>query len=138
MMSQNNTESNTFKTSDSGRMRPVTVSNDFAMDPIGQRVCINAINGQRLHCQLTGNPIVQNSVESQQLWSVMDSTAHDGSKDPVKLYYNTPEQYERHRGVKLPLSLKELWRQKQTDLGYSQFGTGGTESVSKREVTIVK
>ena len=68
----------------------------------------------------------------------MDSTAHDGSKDPVKLYYNTPEQYERHRGVKLPLSLKELWRQKQTDLGYSQFGTGGTESVSKREVTIVK
>ena len=138
MMSQNNPESNTFKTSDSDRMRPITVSNDFAMDPIGQRVCINAINGQRLHCQLTGAPIVQNSVESQQLWSVMDSTAHDGSKDPLKLYYNTPEQYERHRGVKLPLSIKELWRQKQTDLGYSQFGTGGTDSVSKREVTIVK
>lgn len=138
MMSQNNPESNTFKSSDSDRMRPITVSNDFAMDPIGQRVCINAINGQRLHCQLTGVPIVQNSAESQQLWSVMDSTAHDGSKDPVKLYYNTPEQYERHRGVKVPLSLKELWRQKQTDLGYSQFGTGGTDSVSKREVTIVK
>ena len=136
---QHNTESNRLvESSTTGTMRRITVSNDFAMDPIGQRVCINAINGQRLHCQVTGAPIVQNSVESQQLWSVMDSTAHDGSKDPLKLYYNTPEQYERHRGVKVPLSVKELWRQKQADLGYSQFGTGGTDSVSKREVTIVK
>ena len=140
MMSKSNTLPNTVLAEDSlsGLMRRTTLSNDFAMDPIGQRVCINAINGQRLHCQLTGAPIVQNSAESQQLWSVMDSTAHDGSKDPVKLYYNTPEQYERHRGIKLPLSLKELWRQKQSNLGYSQFGTGGLEKVSKTEVTIIK
>ena len=140
MMSQHNTQPNTVLTEDStnGVMRRISLSNNFAMDPIGQRVCINAINGQRLYCQLTGAPIIQNSAESQQLWSVMDSTAHDGSKDPVKLYYNTPEQYERHRGIKLPLDLKELWRQKQSNLGYSQFGTGGVESISKREVTIVK
>lgn len=140
MMSQHNTQPNTVLTEDStnGVMRRISLSNNFAMDPIGQRVCINAINGQRLYCQLTGAPIIQNSAESQQLWSVMDSTAHDGSKDPVKLYYNTPEQYERHRGIKLPLDLKELWRQKQSNLGYSQFGTGGVDSISKREVTIVK
>ena len=140
MMSKSNTLPNTVLAEDSlsGLMRRTTLSNDFAMDPIGQRVCVNAINGQRLYCQLTGAPIVQNSAESQQLWSVMDSTAHDGSKDPVKLYYNTPEQYERHRGIKLPLSLKELWRQKQSNLGYSQFGTGGLEKVSKTEVTIIK
>ena len=139
-MSQHNTQPNTVLTEDStnGVMRRISLSNNFAMDPIGQRVCINAINGQRLYCQLTGAPIIQNSAESQQLWSVMDSTAHDGSKDPVKLYYNTPEQYERHRGIKLPLDLKELWRQKQSNLGYSQFGTGGVDSISKREVTIVK
>jgi len=139
-MSQHNTQPNTVLTEDStnGVMRRISLSNNFAMDPIGQRICVNAINGQRLYCQLTGAPIVQNSAESQQLWSVMDSTAHDGSKDPVKLYYNTPEQYERHRGIKLPLDLKELWRQKQSNLGYSQFGTGGVESISKREVTIVK
>ena len=140
MMSQHNTQPNTVLTEDStnGVMSRISLSNNFAMDPIGQRICVNAINGQRLYCQLTGAPIVQNSAESQQLWSVMDSTAHDGSKDPVKLYYNTPEQYERHRGIKLPLDLKELWRQKQSNLGYSQFGTGGVESISKREVTIVK
>ena len=139
-MSLSNTQSNLtlVESSTSDLMRRTTVSNDFAMDPIGQRVCINAINGQRLYCQLTGAPIIQNSAESQQLWSVMDSTAHDGSKDPVKLYYNTPEQYERHRGIKLPLSLKEIWRQKQSNLGYSQFGTGGLEKVSKTEVTIIK
>ena len=138
MLSKPTTFPTTFKDNDSNTTKPVTISNYFAMDPIGQRICINAINGQRLYCQLTGLPIVQNSTESQQLWSVMDSTAHDGSKDPVKLYYNTPEQYERHRGVKLPLSLKEIWRQKQSNLGYSQFGTGGLASVSKTEVTIVK
>ena len=137
MMSKPTTINNTFKDNDS-TTKPVTISSYFAMDPIGQRICINAINGQRLYCQLTGAPIIQNSVESKQLWSVMDSTAHDGSKDPVKLYYNTPEQYERHRDVKLPLSLKEIWRQKQSNLGYSQFGTGGLVSVSKTEVTIVK
>ena len=140
MMSLSNTQSNLtlLESNTSDIIRHTRVSNDFAMDPIGQRVCINAINGQRLYCQLTGAPIIQNSAESQQLWSVMDSTAHDGSKDPVKLYYNTPEQYERHRGIKLPLSLKEIWRQKQSNLGYSQFGTGGLEKVSKTEVTIIK
>ena len=139
-MSLSNTQSNLtlLESNTSDIIRHTRVSNDFAMDPIGQRVCINAINGQRLYCQLTGAPIIQNSAESQQLWSVMDSTAHDGSKDPVKLYYNTPEQYERHRGIKLPLSLKEIWRQKQSNLGYSQFGTGGLEKVSKTEVTIIK
>ena len=110
----------------------------FAMDPISQRTCINAITGQKMHCQLTGEPIKQNSLASRQLYAVMDCTAPNGAKDPMKLYYDTPEQYERHRGVKVPRSMKDAWRAKISSLGYSPYGTSNVATVSKREVTIVK
>mgnify|MGYP001221802905 FL=1 len=109
----------------------------FAMDPISQRTCINAITGQKMYCQLTGQPIKQNSLASRQLYAVMDCTAPNGSKDPMKLYYDTPEQYERHRGVKIPRSMKDAWRQKISGLGYSPYGTSNVAPVAKREVTII-
>ena len=36
--------------------------NQFAMDPISQRICISAITGQRFYDQITGQPIIQNSL----------------------------------------------------------------------------
>ena len=69
-----------------------SVLNMFAMDPMSQRYIISAVTGQRIHCQITGQPIKQNSLASRQLYAVMDCTAHNGSKDPMKLYYDTPEQ----------------------------------------------
>ena len=68
----------------------------------------------------------------------MDCTAPNGSKDPMKLYYETPEQYERHRRVKVPRSRKEAWRKKISELGYSPFGVNNVDPISKTEVTIVK
>tara|TARA_B100001093_G_scaffold505518_1_gene562991 strand:+ start:832 stop:1257 length:426 start_codon:yes stop_codon:yes gene_type:complete len=114
------------------------VQNMFAMDPMSQRYIISAVTGQRIHCQITAQPIKQNSLASRQLFAVMDCTAFDGSKDPMKLYYDTPEQYERHRRVKVPRDRKELWRKKITDLGYSAYGVNNVETVSKSEVTVVK
>ena len=118
--------------------RDVQSTTLFAMDPMSQRYIISAITGQRFHCQNTGDPIKQNSLPSKQLWSVMDCTAPNGSKDPVKLYYDTPEQYERHRHVKVPRKLKESWRKQISELGYNPFGVNNSDSVSKTEVTIVK
>ena len=115
-----------------------SVLNMFAMDPMSQRYIISAVTGQRIHCQITGQPIKQNSLASRQLYAVMDCTAHNGSKDPMKLYYDTPEQYERHRRVKVPRDRKEAWRKKISDLGYSPYGVNNVETVSKSEVTIVK
>ena len=63
-----------------------SVLNMFAMDPMSQRYIISAVTGQRIHCQITGEPIKQNSLASRQLYAVMDCTAHNGSKDPMKLY----------------------------------------------------
>ena len=129
-MSEQDTRSNFY-----GTKSPL---NMFAMDPMSQRYIISAVTGQRLHCQITGEPIKQNTRGSRQLYSVMDCTAHNGSKDPVKLYYETPEQYERHRRVKVPRDRKEAWRQKISGLGYSPYGVSNVQTVSKSEVTIVK
>ena len=115
-----------------------SVLNMFAMDPMSQRYIISAVTGQRIHCQITGQPIKQNSLPSRQLYAVMDCTAFNGSKDPMKLYYDTPEQYERHRRVKVPQDRKEAWRKKISDLGYSAYGVSNVDTVSKSEVTIVK
>ncbi len=115
-----------------------SVLNMFAMDPMSQRYIISAVTGQRIHCQITGQPIKQNSLPSRQLYAVMDCTAFNGSKDPIKLYYDTPEQYERHRRVKVPQDRKEAWRKKISDLGYSAYGVSNVDTVSKSEVTIVK
>lgn len=115
-----------------------SAQNMFSMDPMSQRYIINAITGQRYHCQLTGEPIKQNSLPSKQLWSVMDCTAPNGAKDPVKLYYDTPEQYERHRHVKVQQSSKDTWRKTVSDLGYSPFGGSNVATVPKTEVTIIK
>lgn len=112
--------------------------NQFAMDPISQRTCISAITGQRFYDQITGQPIIQNSLPSRQLWSVMDCTAPDGAKDPLKLYYDTPEQYERHRRVKVSRSSKESWRKGLTELGYNVFGVNNTLTDPKTEFTVVK
>ena len=40
-------------------------------------------------------------------FSVMDTL--DTSKDPRKLYYNNPEEYERHFKVFLPETVKNAW-----------------------------
>ena len=68
----------------------------------------------------------------------MDCTAPNGSKDPMKLYYDTPEQYERHRRVKVPRDRKEAWRKKIADLGYSAYGVSNVDTVSKSKITIIK
>jgi len=112
--------------------------NQFGMDPIAQRICISAITGQRFYDQLTGQPIIQNSLASRQLWSVMDCTAPNGAKDPLKLYYDTPEQYERHRRVKVSRSSKESWRKGLSELGYNVFGVSNTLTDPKTEFTVVK
>lgn len=135
MSDDSDTQNNTFSRGDSVIYSQQSL---FAMDPMSQRFIINAITGQRMLCQLTGKPIQQNSLPSRQLFAVMDCTAPNGSKDPMKLYYDTPEQYERHRGVKIPRSRKEAWRKQMSDLGYSKYGTSNVTSVSKTEVTIVK
>lgn len=103
----------------------------FAMDPLSQRICINAITGQRYYCPKTNKPIYNGSLESRQLYGVLDCTAPIGNRDPFKLYYDTPEQYERHRHSKVSKRMKAAWRAKMTQLGYSPYGIGNAHSVTE-------
>ena len=107
---------------------------NFAMDPISQRICINAVTGQKYYDPTTNKPIYNNSFECRQLYAVIDATAPLGERDPYKLYYDTPEQYERHRRVKVPRKRKEIWRAKMTELGYSPFGIGNVATNNPEHV----
>jgi len=103
----------------------------YAMDPMSQRICINAVTGQRYYCPKTNKPIYNCSLESRQLYGVLDCTAPIGNRDPYKLYYDTPEQYERHRHTKVPKNRKAEWRAKMTELKYSPYGIGNAHSVTE-------
>jgi len=46
------------------------------------------------------------------LFKVIDSSARQGRKDPLILFYDTPEQYENHRFNLLSQKTKELWYDK--------------------------
>ena len=45
-------------------------------------------------------------------FKVVDSSARSGRKDPLMLYYDTPEQYENHHFTTVETDVKELWYEK--------------------------
>jgi len=47
------------------------------------------------------------------LFKIIDSTALNGRTDPLMLYYDTPEQYERHQYTTLSQQNKQRWVDKQ-------------------------
>ena len=84
----------------------------FAMDPINPKICINAVTGHKYYDPKTNKPIYNNSLASTQLYIVMDSTSPIGNKDPFKLFYDTPEQYERHFKTTISPEIKNIWNER--------------------------
>ena len=56
------------------------------------------------------------SYTAKQLFHVIDSTGWDESRDPHNLYYNSPEEYMKHRGVKLHYEEINKWHSKRKTL----------------------
>jgi len=46
-------------------------------------------------------PFKKSHPDAKKLFSVHDSKGNSGRTDPYKIYYDTPEQYSRHRKIKL-------------------------------------
>ena len=89
-----------------------------AMNPLSRRACINAVSGVPYYSDSTKKPIIVGSKESEKFFIVTNSMGLTESKDPVILYYDSPEQYERHRHTTLAKAAKEAWRAKIASLGY--------------------
>lgn len=105
----------------------------YAMDAVNPKICVNAITGQKYFDPNTKKPIYNNSFASTQLYIVMDTTSPIGNKDPLKLFYDTPEQYERHRRFKINRQMKEAWRERMIQSGFSPFGIGNSLSLTEAE-----
>lgn len=43
---------------------------------------------------------------------VTHATGETGSREPINLYYDSPEQWERHMNVVCPMDVKERWLEK--------------------------
>jgi len=90
-----------------------------AMNPLSRRACINAVSGVPYYSDSTKKPIIVGSKECEKFFIVTNSMGLTESKDPVILYYDCPEQYERHRHTTLDKTVKEAWRAKIASLGYN-------------------
>ena len=119
-----------FKVKNSSKKKKLPQYLKFAMDPINPKICINAVTGHKYYDPKTNKPIYNNSLASTQLYIVMDTTSPIGNKDPFKLFYDTPEQYERHRKLRISRDMKESWRSRMTKNGYSPFGIGNSMSLT--------
>lgn len=67
---------------------------------LGAGYCTNAVNKSRY-------PFRVNSKESLQLFIVMNSMSKNNREDPIKLFYDSPEQYERHTRRKVSKVIKD-------------------------------
>lgn len=65
----------------------------------------NAITGNKYNIQ------VGQKIENM-LFKVIDSTGRYGRKEPLILYYDSPEQYENHHFVSVSPEIKKRWHEK--------------------------
>ena len=64
-------------------------------------------------------PFKKNHPDAKKLFMVHDSLGVLGRADPYKMYYDTPEQYERHRRVRLNPAIIDKFYERQRHLGES-------------------
>ena len=64
-------------------------------------------------------PFKKNHPDAKKLFAIHNSHGTCGRKDPYKIYYDTPEQYERHRHVRLAPSIVDAFYARQRDIADS-------------------
>jgi len=65
----------------------------------------NAVTGVKYN-------IAVGSANEDILFKVTDSTGRDGRKEPLMLYYDTPEQFENHHFTSVSSDVKTKWHQR--------------------------
>jgi len=70
--------------------------------------------GSKIRNAVTGmyTPYVVGSKNEDLFFIVIDSVGRNGRKDPLFLFYDTPEQYENHQYCILSQKIKEKWYEK--------------------------
>ena len=66
----------------------------------------NAVSGEKMNGDEVG------SMNEDFYFKTSISSAENGGRDPLNLFYDSPEQYERHQFVELDAGSKAVWHDK--------------------------
>lgn len=71
----------------------------------------SGMHGSRIRNAVTGvyYDYYVGSSDEDFLFKVVDSTGRNGNQEPIMLYYDTPEQYERHHYTSVSTQVKQNW-----------------------------
>ncbi len=85
----------------SGRFKKYRKVELYGSGDVGSRIR-NAVTGD-----LTNH--IVGTTDEHEYWSVLDSRGMNGRQEPLVLFYDSPEQYERHMKIQVPQHVKEEW-----------------------------
>jgi hypothetical protein len=60
-------------------------------------------------------PYLVGSVNEDLFFKVVEATGRNGRNEPLRLYYDTPEQYENHHFITVSQQVKEQWYEMSLD-----------------------
>ena len=87
-----------------GKFYKFMKSKSFGSGQVGSRIR-NAVTGER-YTYLVG------SKDEHMFFKVNDSTGRNGRKNPLTMFYESPDHYERHAFVTVEQSVKDRWNNK--------------------------
>ena len=102
------------KTWNDGKYYKSIVVEVYGSGQTGSRIR-NAVTGQ------TYSYLVGSRAEDL-FFKVTDSSAHNGIKYPLILFYDSPEQYEKHQFTSVSQEIKKKWQEKQVAARLELFG----------------
>ena len=97
-------EIRTFNNTWNGKYYKKVTIKSYGSGQIGSRIR-NAVTGQY-------TPYIVGSKNEDLFFVVNDSTGLFGRREPLFLYYDSPEQYENHQFTLLNQKIKEKWNEK--------------------------
>jgi len=81
----------------------ITIKN-YGSGSQGSRI-VNAVTGNKYNIKV-------GSAKENLLFKVIDATGFNGRKEPLMLYYDSPEQYEQHYFTNISPDAKQQWVQR--------------------------
>lgn len=81
----------------------ITIKN-YGSGSQGTRI-VNAVTGNKYNIKV-------GSAKENLLFKVIDATGFNGRKEPLMLYYDSPEQYEEHYFTNISPDTKQQWVQR--------------------------
>lgn len=101
-----------------GKIKKVEIGY-FTTSYIPESKIVNAVTGHRYRDEDAKCKYVVGSIHEDLLFKARISTGETGP-EPVILFYDSPEEFERHQHIMLRQSIKEAWLNKKMQYQYNR------------------